>query len=83
MAAYIVNFFLGKRANERKATAWANRYASNFRDNFYEVGHLSGEDLDIVVDGQYCDVLLTKFSQNEFKLYATCVRACVRACVRM
>eukprot|EP00750_Incisomonas_marina_P027020 INCI6081.1.p2 GENE.INCI6081.1~~INCI6081.1.p2 ORF type:complete len:271 (+),score=53.88 INCI6081.1:318-1130(+) len=61
VAAYILNFFLGKRANEKKATSIANRYASLFRDNFYQVGPLSGEELDIVADeGKYCGMLLTK-----------------------
>jgi len=74
VAAYITNFFIGKGANERRATAWANRYAKSLRKVFHQVGPLSGEDLEAVADeGEYCGMLLTKCSQNEFKLYATYV----------
>ena len=74
LALYLVNFFVGKGSNESKAAAWANRYATVIRDHFYQVGPADGEDLDSLVDeGKYCGALLTKYSQSEFKLYATCV----------
>jgi hypothetical protein len=75
VAVYIVNFFLGKVGNERRVKLWASRNARVLRDNFYQVGSISGEDLDVITEqgGDYCKVLLTKHSQNHFQLFATCV----------
>jgi hypothetical protein len=89
VAGYVTNFFLGRRANDQKATAWAKRNVNVLREHFFQVGPYSSEDLDILIEaGHEVRGLLTKYSQNQFKLYATCVRcvresACVRACMRV
>ena len=69
--AYLTNFFTGKRTNENKAKLLANKCAQVLSQHFYEVGSLSEEDLQAVVEGQFGQVLLTKYSQSEFKMFAT------------
>ncbi|GLJ24301.1 hypothetical protein SUGI_0463660 [Cryptomeria japonica] len=69
LIAFAVNFFLGRRENEKIALAWAAQFATKdgiFEKNFSLLGTGDGNDTP----------LLLKEGQNVFKFYASGRRYC-------
>ncbi|XP_010482292.1 PREDICTED: uncharacterized protein At5g49945-like isoform X1 [Camelina sativa] len=69
LIALTINYFVGKRENERLALAWAAKFASKdtiFQKNFSLLGVSEGED----------SPLLLKESLNVFKFYASGRKYC-------
>ncbi|XP_056863086.1 uncharacterized protein At5g49945-like isoform X2 [Raphanus sativus] len=69
LIAYLINYFLGKRANETLALSWASKFTLKdviFEKNFSLLGVGEGED----------SPLLLKEATNVFKFYASGRRYC-------